>query len=399
MRTDQTEQLECLTNCYFTKKCLYFGIVLLTDFLNIDSTINVEYNQLDPLLRANGYPDGDVNDSKTGFSPFPGNINQLLFQLKPYTKALERTKGAMPEFVNPKYADVAKTIFKKPTRLECMMQDFPTILDSDESKQVGFTSIAADLCFSPVKNATADGVKLQAKGTAPGVAATGEADQYAAIRKIMRSIGCVVEDAKEVEYEGIKVVPGPEIVLKPSFVVCPAEYKRHFPNPTKIKISSRSSLVVKGEGVVIESLELDGALVIECEEGAKGVIRGLVVNNAGWKKDTNVANDIAEFIRIRGYKMDKVETKHIIFKKDGSVIGLGEDPASQPKATVTSRSSGPNGSRPTPIETTPAISSAPQVKSGSQKSSNLDDVPDLSRPGTPEAKTNTTDCQNCCCIC
>lgn len=40
--------------------------------------INVEYNQLDPLLRATGYPDGDVND-ETGFSPFPGNINQVCF--------------------------------------------------------------------------------------------------------------------------------------------------------------------------------------------------------------------------------------------------------------------------------------------------------------------------------
>ena len=34
-------------------------------------TINVEYNLLDPLLRANGYENGDVNDD-TGFSPFPG---------------------------------------------------------------------------------------------------------------------------------------------------------------------------------------------------------------------------------------------------------------------------------------------------------------------------------------
>lgn len=38
--------------------------------------INVEYNQLDPLLRATGYADGDVN-CETGYSPFPGNINQV----------------------------------------------------------------------------------------------------------------------------------------------------------------------------------------------------------------------------------------------------------------------------------------------------------------------------------
>lgn len=40
--------------------------------------LNVEYNQLDPLLRASGYPDGDVNDPTTGYSPFPGNINQVI---------------------------------------------------------------------------------------------------------------------------------------------------------------------------------------------------------------------------------------------------------------------------------------------------------------------------------
>jgi UDP-sugar pyrophosphorylase len=144
---------------------------------SVTRTINVEYNQLDPLLRASGYPDGDVNDKETGFSPFPGNINQLLFQLDKYVEVLERTKGIMPEFVNPKYKDDTKTVFKKPTRLECMMQDFPTVLDSADTGKVGFTSIAASMCFSPVKNATEDGVELQKVGTQPGTAATGEADQ------------------------------------------------------------------------------------------------------------------------------------------------------------------------------------------------------------------------------
>lgn len=38
---------------------------------------SVEYNQLEPLLRASGLA-GDVNDSSTDFSPFPGNINKLI---------------------------------------------------------------------------------------------------------------------------------------------------------------------------------------------------------------------------------------------------------------------------------------------------------------------------------
>lgn len=41
--------------------------------------INIEYNQLDPLLRATGHPDGDAN-SETGYSPYPGNINQVILQ-------------------------------------------------------------------------------------------------------------------------------------------------------------------------------------------------------------------------------------------------------------------------------------------------------------------------------
>lgn len=45
----------------------------------------MEYNQLDPLLRE-GDGEGDVNDPDTGFSPYPGNINQLVFALDPYSK-------------------------------------------------------------------------------------------------------------------------------------------------------------------------------------------------------------------------------------------------------------------------------------------------------------------------
>ena len=81
-------------------------------------TVNVEYNQLDPLLRATTSPDGDVNDASTGLSPFPGNINQLVFKLGSYCDTLTRTQGVLAEFVNPKYADASKDKFKKPTRLE-----------------------------------------------------------------------------------------------------------------------------------------------------------------------------------------------------------------------------------------------------------------------------------------
>lgn len=42
-------------------------------------------------------------------------------------------EGVVVEFVNPKYKAGSRTEFKKPTRLECMMQDFPKLM----SKELG----------------------------------------------------------------------------------------------------------------------------------------------------------------------------------------------------------------------------------------------------------------------
>ena len=68
-----------------------------------------------------------------------GNINQLILKMDTYADALAETRGIIAEFVNPKYKDSSKTEFKSPTRLECMMQDFPKALPSTSA--VGFTVI------------------------------------------------------------------------------------------------------------------------------------------------------------------------------------------------------------------------------------------------------------------
>ena len=286
--------------------------------------MNVEYNQLNPLLLSTvEFKGGDVNDEATGYSPFPGNINQLVFHLDSYNKVLERTQGVMPDFVNPKYKDDTKTLFKKPTRLECMMQEFPTVLNAEESTHVGFTQAAANICFSPVKNAVADGAGLQAKGTPPGTAATGEADQYQAQRVFLQSHGCKVVDADPVVYSGIKVVPGPAIVLKPDFVCCPGDLRVKIPNPKKVSITSRSTLVVKGSGVVIESLELDGCLVVEADPGETVTIKDLVVKNEGWVQ-VPVDDSETEIVRMRGFVIDRKETERV--EARGSTSGKEDTP-------------------------------------------------------------------------
>ena len=207
----------------------------------------MEYNQIDALLKSTIEPRGDVADA-TGFSPWPGSINQLLFSLPEYVENLVNSGGVlaclavqcskyysailmhpgsrpgygclisqygsmnieaildlrlmavcprssdelvrpnaaqllatflphptlsahslatcaagmMPEFVNPKYTDGTKTKFKSPTRLECMMQDYPKSLGPDA--RVGFTVVAGATTFSPVKTNLADARAKSKKG-------------------------------------------------------------------------------------------------------------------------------------------------------------------------------------------------------------------------------------------
>ena len=145
-------------------------------------TINVEYNQLEPLLKAKWDKGSDVANEQ-GFSYFPGNTNTLVFKLPEYVENLERTKGVIPEFVNPKYADESRTVFKAPTRLECMMQDYPKLLNNKGA--VGFTTYDYWFCFSPVKNNIGDAAVLRGKGLPSQGATQGEHDFYSWTAKIL----------------------------------------------------------------------------------------------------------------------------------------------------------------------------------------------------------------------
>ncbi len=115
--------------------------------------INVEYNQLDPLLKTQGDCKGDVPD-ETGFSPYPGNANNIVIGMDAYAKTLAgEDQGVVVEFVNPKYKDETRTEFKKATRLECMMQDIPKLFQKELKSDVniGFTTFDRWFTFSPAK--------------------------------------------------------------------------------------------------------------------------------------------------------------------------------------------------------------------------------------------------------
>jgi UDP-sugar pyrophosphorylase len=220
---------------------------------------------------------------------------------------MERTKGAIPESVKVE-AGVS--------HLECRMQDFVFIFQGGEAKpqalrnvKVGYTCVSAHLCYSPVANTNAEGAALQAKGLIPACATSAEADQYRVHRKIMRSYGCEIEKVDPQIYGGVSVAFGSQIVLKPSVVCFPGDYPNVFPNPEKVKISARSSLVVTGVNVTIDSLDLDGALVIHGVADG-GIVKDLVIHNKGWSKHTDEKSE-------DGYRLEKSDTAHVL-------LGLGQ---------------------------------------------------------------------------
>ena len=281
---------------------------------------NVEYNQLEPLLKASGFPDGDVNEPD-GFSRFPGNINQIVISLSSWLETVEASGGAIDEFINPKYTDASRTEFKSPTRLECMMQDYVKTVPSDQ--KVAWTRFPLWLGYFPCKNDILSAAKLSADGVPPHSASSSEMAVYQMHCQSLRTLGAKVAQPSPRTFRGVQVDVGASVVLAPSFAPCFTLLREKLPTPDAISISASSHLVVKGESVVIERLELSGALVIDVADGGSLLIRSLKVSNKGWafvELTDAQAESADEATAIRGYRLDRRETKTIAVKKDEHLV-------------------------------------------------------------------------------
>ena len=272
---------------------------------------NVEYNQLEPLLLSTT-GQGDVETP----SPYPGNTNQLIIALggdHGYVSTLERTGGRVPEFVNPKFN--ANRTFKKPARLECMMQDYPQLL---EGGSVGFVTLTRKAVreYAPVKNSPESAIDKVKSGLDAHSASSGEADFYALHGDFLRCGRDVVIGGKEPGvYRGLSVEMPPRIVLSPSFALIEDDIISKVKGVT---VKQGGTLVIEGEG----SVELEDVIV---EEGAalristvKGVelrVLGLNVKNAGYRVE---APGVTKAEVIRGFRIVRRDETHLKFEEPGS---------------------------------------------------------------------------------
>ncbi|RLN91165.1 hypothetical protein BBJ28_00021598 [Nothophytophthora sp. Chile5] len=316
------------------------GIVRFTSQSGKHSTLfNVEYHELDQFLRTRAkteFPDGDVNDPNTGFSPFPGNINGVVAALDAYVPVLETSKGFVPEVFNPKFlAGANKRAFKSPARLECMMQDFPKLLvqyqiahhDDSSEGGVGLVQFPSSLVYSPCKNDAVSASEKASNDVPPQCASSAEHEVFAVNRQKLCALGVTLptssDEAKQQKWLDIPVdCSGPQLVFGAGFALSQSLLESKFTDPSAISLTARSTLIVEGVDVTFHSMQLDGAVRIVACSGAKVEVKSLAVTNAGVEYEPVDASGegVDPVDAMRGYRLKQLEVKEFRFDAPGSYV-------------------------------------------------------------------------------
>ena len=275
----------------------------MTDKKGNVSYANIEYNQLDSLFKEKYNGIGDV-PGKNGFCDFPGNLNVLVFRLKPYIKILHETKGLVPEFVNPKYVDETRKKFKAPTRLETLMQDVPKLVKNGET--IGNTYFDRWFCFSACKNNIHDACERLRKNESGESAFTVEREIFKyneiILRDVLGKLEVVnTEPENEVIIEDCKITFGPKIIIYPSFAASVTELRDKMNHMKgKIKMTNNSTLILKNDIIIDQGIDLDGYLLVDKDQkdfifcrNKKNIMYRLLKEGEGKNYET-----------IRGYTID-----------------------------------------------------------------------------------------------
>ena len=283
-------------------------------------TVCADHRDLDDLLKSTNYFQGDQEHKSTGLSPFPGATRTMLMLLEVYDKVLQRTGGELPGSLTPKPTRAPdKKSLLEPVRATSRVTDISQILNPEESKLVGITRMEANFCYAPVKVSAAATAELRRRGMPVYTASTAEAAVYELHGRILRNMGCKVYVGLEEVYDDVALTLNPNLVLHPSFCLTISDYKDRFPDPSQVTISRRSTMVIRGAGVLIQTLHLDGCLLIDCDEGFSAKVNGKVWN-LGWEIIPLPAdyNDPAPALGMRGYTIDR---------RDKKMIKAGEEPS------------------------------------------------------------------------
>lgn len=294
-----------------------------------EMTINVEYNQLDALL-LDSHLTGERGLGKGMCSSFPGNTNALIICLKNYLDVLEKSKGVIAEFINPKYQDKTKTSFKSPTRLETMMQDLPKFFSKKE--KVGVTVFNRTWAFSANKNNHQEAAQKSAEGDPVESVVSAESDFYEAGRMRLKIANNVLEALPPLFFRDFPFKNEPRVFLKPSFALTLDEVRKKI---IYCRFGAESTLVIGGENVILDHVILkdSSALIVNTVDNAFVEIKNLEIQNPGLiierlSEDVCLDPKTPQYIAMRGYRIidkgawifDVQEPGYYVINKKGELI-------------------------------------------------------------------------------
>jgi hypothetical protein len=174
------------------------------------------------------------------------------------------------------------------------------------SASVGVTQIDRWLIFSPVKNALADAWALHHRGIPMESAASGEMDIYRATCRVLATApDNEMSDVGDRKPLCTPLPAGPRLVVAPAFAVTVGELLAKL---RRLQICRDATLVIEGEQVEIDDLQLNGTLIVRATGASRLYLKGLRVCNDGWPIRQLVGDgQDREVDAIRGYIIHRDE--------------------------------------------------------------------------------------------
>ncbi|CCW70817.1 unnamed protein product [Phytomonas sp. Hart1] len=285
-------------------------------------TVNIEYNAFEDVARTLTEEKGDHAAVNSKYSPFPGNINTLILKLPIYAERLQASKGQVPEFINPKFTDDTRRKFKKPCRVESLMQDIALLFSEGAKDRVGGT-VFSRFTYQPVKNSLEEAIGKVKQGMDPYCLCSGEADFFEFTRRRLKAVGVPLSYSSEPQIMVRSCIPVRIFPIITMDAVARgdgtlAHLAKVFPNPELVHISPMSTLLIEGK-VIVLSLELKGAVKLVGPQdlsSAPLVVQDFKVKEPEWGletilEDAESVKKVSEIDTMRGYVL--VKRKCVVF--------------------------------------------------------------------------------------
>ncbi len=264
---------------------------------------NIEYSEINRAVKKYGILEAEFSS---------GNINIIAADQQSLVEALDRKEGLMPEIVNPKKETGV-------ARLEGMMQDLAKAVPASE---VGVTKFPVRDIFAATKNKLTLALEKVRQGNFSEHLAATEGVLHWYTRKMLAEAGVNVNVEGETRYafedllhagilpgidsevvRGIPYQEGARIAISPFWAMTSDEVREKTNN---VMISDRSFVIIEGERVFFDNVEIDGAIEIRLRSDQELRISNLKVKNLGWEfvpltaaEIVDGGEDLTEDIRMR----------------------------------------------------------------------------------------------------